>query len=1162
LLFTCIYIAAFWHRPCDYVPKDKFWEVLMIRPVLDTQNPTESDPKTNPPKIQPATSVAWNATVDKPASSTSSASAKPDGQVLALDVRYDVGRVVSPANVPLRFVPAKQGPASGPDDGSPQRAKNGADAAKNLLSKNNPYFYAHILYQTDRDYDPEVAKAEAFAATLSDYEQKGDNANIALLLQKLGPEEAAKLLAKAGKLEGPQVNSSGTVYAQDQKGVDQVLAKALQAPGVQLGDVSQQGTLAHNLLQQAAQPGSNALSIRGILSAAGASPQMDALKNEFHNGSPERAMNGADAARDLLNRANFYDHRLFKDDPSYNAEDARAQAFAATLSDYEQRGDNANIAALMRTLGPDEAAKLMARAGKLQGQQKNGGGTVYAQDQAGVAQVLAKALSSPGVQLGSGTQRGTLAYSLLQQATQSGTSASSVAGILNASPTSKDTEALKQQLLNDILVNGKAQGTSFDQANYANAAHMLINNDPALLTQHPDGIGVQHVFASNGVPVPEGDARFLPISSIDTDLYGLDRNGTPKGPGNPVKGSIKPTTMNEIQGYLEGKYTKGESSSQLLANMMNVLGPDRTYAVLSQLPQAEMFEHWKQLDFEGSLKTLTESGQFTADDAKALSDAQVKFATAETGSGVNTTPNAVGSVGRMIASLPSDPNGTAVKTAYAEECISNVQKLSQQIASGNYSGQALRTLNSMADNASKVISNSPIDVKIDLFTKLHATATQFTNMGKDDEANALNAYAAGLLDAGSPDGKAQIAQTLRNLDGAGAVNVGANGTIAPGSPLAQFLRSALRGQAEFGFAGLSDLAPNGTMPNDVTQLLNGITASGDKQLMAGTLDVVMQWTMNNPQQSQVLAAQDNRNGSPGYREALTHMLDASFNEFISLAPGDANAKLVKNMQDQTLADLQALSVVAMGPPYDGKVAGDFANVVGRHSVEFAAYATGAKDPVLDNLFKGIGDQADGTQRHASALIFGQIMNAFAEGLNEEEASAKAQAGKADIASAINQLQERIVTDYLRGAGTTLLFFSTPVGFVAGKATEVALSMAGRFFLGAGSWGTLFLDQGQLGDLVNEGQAVQAVSQGLKAADLAPSQGMRQLYDGWVTKVSQLPGKGDAGDENFETLESLYTGASYAAAPMIKNAFNDFYDKYDPMGYTRDQTGQNPPVVTG
>jgi hypothetical protein len=48
-------------------------------------------------------------------------------------------------------------------------------AAKDLVSSNNPYFYNPLLFKNDRDY-PDEAKAGDFAATLHDYEHKGNNA--------------------------------------------------------------------------------------------------------------------------------------------------------------------------------------------------------------------------------------------------------------------------------------------------------------------------------------------------------------------------------------------------------------------------------------------------------------------------------------------------------------------------------------------------------------------------------------------------------------------------------------------------------------------------------------------------------------------------------------------------------------------------------------------------------------------------------------------------------------------------------------------------------------------------------------------------------------------------------------------------------------------------
>jgi hypothetical protein len=643
---------------------------------------------------------------------------------------------------------------------------------------------------------------------------------------------------------------------------------------------------------------------------------------------------------------------------------------------------------------------------------------------------------------------------------------------------------------------------------------------------------------------------------INGDLYGLDDSGHVKTDG-PVIGSISKNTADEIQQYLAGELGAGGQSSQRLANMMSVLGPDRTYAALSQLSRTMTNQQWGQL--QDSLKTLTESGQFTADDAKALAQAQAKFGESASGSYGPFDVRNLGSVGSLMASLPDSPNGTAVKAAYAEGCNSGIQQLTQDIASGKYSGQQLNqitaTLNSLADNEANVSSKLPVAVKAQLFNDLHATATQFASRGDGKEADALNAYAAGLLSSGSPDDQAQIAATLRAMGG-----VGANGYIDPSSGLGQFLQSALRGQAAFGF-GVSPLTPNFDMPNGVTHLLNGIAASGDTKLMAGTLDAVMQWTMKNPTQAEALAAQDTKDGTPGYREALTNLLDKSFNQFIALDPSDTGAKLVRSMQPQMLADLQTLSGVEMGPPYDSKTAGDFAGVIGKHAVEFAAYAQGkAKDPVLDSLFAGIGDKADATQRNASAMIFGEIMYGFRTGLSQSEASARALAHDAKSAADQALLETRIFTDFLRGAGTGLLLAST--GFtgpmVGAGAGEKLISVIGRIGLFSGSLGTLGLDAlFSNADAKTEEQALQAAEQGMKAADLKPNEALQQLYNGWFSTLSQ---QNDLGDENQEILAGVMNGSSFATAGIADPQVQDFYNAYDPMGYYRNLTGQNPPVA--
>jgi hypothetical protein len=930
--------------------------------------------KKSAPNSQPTADPAWKAPVAKappgPKNPLVSATAKTDasGQPLPLDVQFNTGRVASPATMPARFLPVKQAPVQGPDGESPEDAKNGSDAAKDLLSKDNPRFYDHRLYQADPDFDPDLARAQAFAATLSNYGQKGDNANIAALINGLGPDEAARLLTRAGSLQGPQVNGSGTVYAQNQ---------------------------------------------------------------------------------------------------------------------------------------------------------------------AGVAEVLAKALLAPGVELGNGTQQGTLAYSLLQQAT-SGSNALTIAGILNASGTGPDMVSLKQQFLDEVLVRGKALGKpSPDQAGYANAARTLINGDPVLLSRYPGGIGVQQIFGTDA-GVPDVDRDFLNKikQGIDLDLYGSA--GTPGD--DPVILSYK-LESGSIQEYLAGKKTQNESPSELLANMMSVLGPQRTYAALAQMPPDQVRE------LQGALNELTKTGQFTADDAKSLALAQAKFGDR-------------GSVESFIASLPAGPNGTAVKAGYAEGCISGAQQLTQVIASGKYSGQLLDgltlALHGLGNGAAKVSSDLPAPVKIQLFSDLHTAATVFAKSGNGKEAAALNAYAAGVLDAGKPGDQAQMATALRAMGG-----VGAYGAIDPNSDLGKFLQSALRGQAEFGLRSplvspLSDI-PDGL----VTHLLNGLAASGDTKLSAGVLDMVMQWSIKNPGQAAALAAQDTPGGT-GYRNALTNLLDKSFNQFVGLLPSDPDAALVRTMQPQTIASLQALSAIAMGPPYNSQITGNFAGIMGKHSIQFAAYAEGqVQSPELDSLLAGGGDL-----RHSSALIFGEVMKAFGAGFNQSAASLRAQAANPDLARFEKQTGDRVVTDWTRGAGTGLLLLSAwlprtkqvPIGFGKAADAEKLVSIVGRGGLFLGSLGTALLDQAVLNDTKTEEEAIQAVSQGIQAADLTPAQAMEQIYKGWFFKISQIPGV-----DGQKITDGLMTGSSFGGAATIEPGVQAFYSGYNPIEYYHDATGDFPPI---
>jgi hypothetical protein len=1091
--------------------------------------------------------------------------------------------------------------------GSPESAANGAAAALDLLSTSNPYFYSHLLFQTDAGYSPTAAKAQAFLATLSAYEQKGDTANIAQLLNALGPDQAAQFFADAGTLTGPQYSQSGSIVANDQTHIDQVLSKALLAPGVQLGDPNQQGTLAYSLLQQATQSGSDALAIAGILNQSGTSPQAEALKQAFlgdimvvgkaqggpspdqasyaqaaqsiinsdpallrqllggpGSGSPESATNGADAAKDLLSSTNpyFYNSALFQPGRGYNPDHAKAQAFAATLYDYEQRGDNADIAQLLQTLGPAQAAKFFSEAGNLQGPQLNGIGITFAKDQTGVDQMLSKALLAPGVPLGDGTQQGTLAYSLLQQATQSGSDALSIAGILNQSGTSPQAEALKQAFLGQIEVAGKAVGNpnSADGAQYAKAAFTVINGDQTLLSQYDGQLSADGIFGSSSAGLPTDERTIL--NGIRFQIGANVYPGADQGNNDPT-GFISQSTMYNIQQYLSGKMVNGdtgkviggnETPAQRLANLMSVLGPDRTYAMLTSMTPAQA----KQLGIQNSLNTLTNNGQFTGDDAKALGLAQAHLATDEA---LYDFPG-MGWVGSLINSLPNNPNGTAVKVGYAEGCIAGAQQLAQEIASGKYSGQTLNqltaTLNGLLENATGLSAGFSDPVKVKLFTELRADAGQLTGPGAATQRDVLNAYAADIL--GSLSDKSQVASILRAMGG-----VGADGAIDPNSALAQFLQSALRGQSQLGIASWfgNNMTPNGQMIKGVTSLLNAVAGSGDTTLMAGTLDTVMQWTIHNPTQAEVFAAQDTGDSATGYRNALTTLLNKSFDQFVALNPSNPNATIVRTMQPQTIADLQALSAVEMGPPYDSKIAGNFALIFGGHVAEYAQYAIDGTAPqALQNLLASGGDP-----RNSAAVIFGQLMNGFFAGLNQSQTSFQTQAKDAKAAADQALLEARVATDIFRGIGTTLLLGSAwltgnvevPAFLKLGETItkEKGLSIIGRIGLAGGSWGTFILDQffsttAASEQAKTEEQAVQAVEQGMQKADVKPTQILEDLYNGWFSSVSQLPG-----GEGQKITDGVMTGSSFSGAPAITTDVQNFYGAYNPMGYYQSQTGQYP-----
>jgi hypothetical protein len=251
----------------------------------------------------------------------------------------------------------------------------------------------------------------------------------------------------------------------------------------------------------------------------------------------------------------------------------------------------------------------------------------------------------------------------------------------------------------------------------------------------------------------------------------------------------------------------------------------------------------------------------------------------------------------------------------------------------------------------------------------------------------------------------------------------------------------------------------------------------------------------------------------------------------------------------------------MGPPYDSKIAGNFAQVFGTHAVQFAAYAGDqAKYPQLDSLLHGGGDP-----RNSAAVIFGQLMNGFDAGLNQSQASFQAQANDTKVAADQTLLEARVFTDLLRGFGTGTLLASAwitggetvPIGLGAVANGEKLASIFGRVGLFSGSIGTAILDAffsntDQQNQAQAEEQAVQKVEQGMQTADVKPTQLLQQIYNGWFSNISQLPGA-----EGQTITDGVMTGSSFAGAPTIETEVQNFYGAYNPMGYYFSQTGQYP-----
>jgi len=113
---------------------------------------------------------------------------------------------------------------------------------------------------------------------------------------------------------------------------------------------------------------------------------------------------------------------------------------------------------------------------------------------------------------------------------------------------------------------------------------------------------------------------------------------------------------------------------------------------------------------------------------------------------------------------------------------------------------------------------------------------------------------------------------------------------------------------------------------------------------------------------------------------LTNLLDKSFNQFVALNPSHRNDPIVGTMHPQTIADLQALSAIQMGPAYDSGIAGHFAEVFGKRAVQFAVMAANqVKYPELDRLLaKNVPRGRAGQEIMYGALI-GTILLATTSG---------------------------------------------------------------------------------------------------------------------------------------------------------------------------------------
>jgi hypothetical protein len=572
------------------------------------------------------------------------------------------------------------------------------------------------------------------------------------------------------------------------------------------------------------------------------------------------------------------------------------------------------------------------------------------------------------------------------------------------------------------------------------------------------------------------------------------------------------------------------------------------------------------------LRTMVETGQFGAGDARAFARSQAESVPSMAYNIVWARD--IGGIGRLIAALPDDPAGAAVKHAYAEEALAGAQRLAAAVASGNAptnfivraaaDDQRIITLNALLQNVTRLSTGFSDSDNERFFSQLHSAAAQLTGPHAPDQRDILNAYAVQFL--GSLRDRSRVVAILRGMG-----SVGENGTIDPNSGLARFLESALRGQAQLGIPSEeTSTTPFGEAPQGITSLLNAISESSDTKLMAGTLHAVLQWTRANPRQAAILAAQDIGSRTPqgpiphatGYRDALTSLVDNSFNDFILFDPSAPGATLTRTAPISAMADLQLLTLVVSGPPADGSVAGRFATVVGTRAGQFDAYAFGVASGLdmrrspIDGLLSANGENDQVTRGVVAANLFGKIVNSYAAGLSESQAGLRAQAVGLDLHNV------KIATDFTRAIGTGGLFLSAwiPVGkaipflnIPGGANNREIASVVGRSLLFSGSAGAtvqnLVQDQ-------SEEEAQRAMAQHMVNMNMTegPAQIVLIQFEGRHSAINHLPG-----DSALRIAQAMEDGASFAGAPTMVSDIRRVSGRYNPLEVYRRVKEEYPPV---